>query len=76
METYGDFDKVANRYTGLLGRFLKPNPQYNEIVDEMKLLIPNNLSRDAYVNWASSKKLETVPRILAYIFAIITIYKA
>ena len=33
--TYGTYDSKVKKYTGLLGKFLSPQPKYDVIVSEL-----------------------------------------
>ena len=41
----------------------------------MRLLLPE-IKKDPYIKWTNKTKLQLVPQLLGYIFAIITISKA
>lgn len=69
---YGSYDAARNKFSGLLGRFLRPKPKIHIVRQELL-----ELAREVKINKAklTIRKIDQdkIPKILAYIFSIWTI---
>ena len=68
---YGQLDKQENKYTGFLGRHLKPEVDYAKIREEASGMLPQDLGKDLI--WSKHLKDNIIPKLVAIIFGTWTV---